>query len=115
MKRTLIFAAASLGLIALAAAVLTLAFPGTDNARAIGASAAIALAVQVAAFVILRVMRGPTVMIGWGIGSGVRFLTLIVYGFAASSVLGLPLTAALVSLATFLFATSVLEPLLLEK
>jgi len=108
------FAAASIGLIAVAAAVLSLAFPGADNARAIATSAAIALAVQVAAFVILRVMRGPTVMIGWGIGSGVRFLTLIIYGFAASPLLGLPLTAALVSLATFLFATSVLEPLLLE-
>jgi hypothetical protein len=115
MKRTLIFAAASLGLIALSGAALSLAFPGADNARAIATSAAIALGVQVAAFAILRVMRGPTFMIGWGIGSGVRFLALIVYGFAASSVFGLPLTAALVSLATFLFATSVLEPLLLER
>lgn len=114
MKRTFMFAAASIGLIAVAAAALSFAFPGADNARAIATSAAIAVAVQVAAFVILRVMRGPTVMIGWGIGSGVRFLTLIIYGFAASPLLGLPLTAALVSLATFLFATSVLEPLLLE-
>jgi hypothetical protein len=115
MKRTLMFAAACIGLIALAGAALSFAFPGADNARAIGISAAIALAVQIGAFAILRVMRGPTVMIGWGIGSGVRFLALIIYGFAASTVLGLPLTAALVSLATFLFATSVLEPLLLEK
>lgn len=114
MKRTLIFAAASLGLIMLAGAALSLAFPGEDNARAILTSAAIAVAVQVAAFVILRVMRGPTVMLGWGIGSGLRFLALILYGFAASRLLGLPLTSALVSLATFLFATSLLEPLLLE-
>lgn len=114
MKRTAMFALASLGVILAAGLLLALVFPGGDNVRAIGVSAALALAVQLAAFAILRARPGPAVMIGWGIGSIVRFATLIVYGFLAQGAFGLPLTAALVSLATFLFATSILEPMFLK-
>ena len=38
-----------------------------------------------------------------------------VYGFLAMGTLGLPLAAALFSLAAFLFATSILEPVMLER
>ena len=115
MKRALLFLAAAAGLIAVIAVVMTLLFPGAENLRAITISAALALAVQLASFLILHAMRGQGMMIGWGLGSLLRFAALITYGFLAAGALGLPLSAALFSLAAFLFATSILEPVMLER
>lgn len=115
MKRALRFLAAATGLIVVIAFVMMLLFPGAENARAITISAALALAVQLASFLILHSMRGQGVMIGWGLGSLLRFAALITYGFLATGTLGLPLAAALFSLAAFLFATSILEPVMLER
>lgn len=115
MKRALRFLAAAAGLIALIAIVMVLLFPGAENARAITISAVLALAVQLASFLILHAMRGQGVMIGWGLGSLLRFAALITYGFLAAGAFGLPLAAALFSLAAFLFATSILEPVMLER
>lgn len=109
------FLAAAAGLIALIAVILALVLPGAENLRAIGISAAIALTVQLASFLILHSMRGQGVMIGWGLGSLLRFAALVTYGFLAAGTLGLPLAAALFSLAAFLFATSILEPVMLER
>ena len=107
--------AAAAGLIAVIGVVLALVFPGAENLRAIMVSAGIALVVQVASFLILQAMRGETVIIGWGIGSLVRFAALVAYGLLATGTLGLPLAAALFSLAAFLFATSILEPVMLQR
>lgn len=115
MKRAVLFLAAASGLILLIAAILSFVFPGAANLRAITVSAVLALAVQLVSFVVLQKMRGQGVMIAWGIGSLVRFATLITYGVLATGTLGLPLAAALFSLATFLFATSILEPVMLER
>jgi len=115
VKRALVFLAAAAGLIAVIAVVMALLFPGAENLRAITISAALALAVQLASFLILHAMRGQGVMIGWGLGSLLRFAALITYGFLAAGALGLPLAAALFSLAAFLFATSILEPIMLEQ
>lgn len=94
---------------------MALVFPGAENVRAIAISAGIALTVQLASFLILHAMRGQGAMIGWGLGSILRFAALISYGFLAAGTLGLPLAAALFSLAAFLFATSILEPVMLER
>lgn len=115
MKRASLFLAAAAGLIAVIAGVMTLIFPGSENLRAIAISAVLALVVQLASFLILMAMRGHGVMIGWGLGSLMRFATLITYGFIATRTAGVPLAAALLSLAAFLFATSVLEPIMLER
>ena len=115
VKRAALFLAAATALIAVIAGVMTLVFPGTENLRAITISAVLALVVQLASFLILIAMRGHGVMIGWGLGSLVRFATLITYGFIATRTAGLPLAAALLSLAAFLFATSILEPIMLER
>ncbi len=115
VKRAVQFLAAEAGLIAILAVVLSFVFPGAENLRAIIISAILALVVQLGSFLILQAMRGQGVMIGWGIGSLVRFGALITYGFLATRTLGLPLSAALFSLAAFLFATSILEPVMLER
>ena len=114
MKRTGLFALAAAGTVLVAGVLLALVFPGPEAAAAIAVSAVLALAVQLAAFTILRRMRGQGVLIGWGLGSLLRLGTLAVYGFLAARVFGLPVTPALLSLAAFLFATMLLEPLLLE-
>jgi len=115
VKRAVRFLAAATGLIAVIAVVLSLVFPGAENLRAIIISAVLALVVQLGSFMILQATRGQGVIVGWGIGSLVRFATLITYGFLATRTLGLPLSAALFSLAAFLFATSILEPVMLEQ
>ena len=115
MKRTVAFVLASAGLVAVLGALLMLVFPGAASARAIAWSAGVALLVQLAAFTILRLMRGSAVMIGWGLGSLLRLATIALYALVAVRSLGFPAVPALVSLAAFLFATMFLEPLLLER
>ena len=48
-------------------------------------------------------------------GTLVRFVALVVYGFVVVKALGLPSGAALVSFAAFLFALTLIEPLLLNR
>lgn len=115
MKRTAAFVLASAGLIAVLGVLLLLVFPGAESTRAIAWSAGVALLVQLAAFTILRQMRGNAVMIGWGLGSLLRLASLALYAFVAVRSLGFPAVPALVSLAAFLFATMFLEPFLLES
>jgi hypothetical protein len=114
VKRTGTFGLIAAGIVVVAGALFMLVFPGPEAATAIAISAVLALLVQLAAFTILRRMRGQGILIGWGLGSLLRLGTLAVYGFVAVRALGLPTVPALLSLATFLFATMILEPLLLE-
>jgi hypothetical protein len=52
---------------------------------------------------------------GWGMGMLIRFIVLAIYAFLSSRVLGLPVAAALVSLAAFFFVSTLLEPVLLKS
>ena len=115
MKPVVLFAALSLALIAVAGWVMTVAYdsPGAD--RAVWTSAAVAFAVQVLAFAIVKLSAKTNVIAGWGIGSLVRFLVLGVYALVFVKALGLPSGAALVSLAAFFFLSTLIEPLLLKS
>ena len=53
-------------------------------------------------------------MAGWGIGIALRFAALMLFGLVAVPWLGLPLSASLLALATFLFITTLIEPLFLR-
>ncbi|HEX6252104.1 MAG TPA: hypothetical protein VFZ56_11775, partial [Gemmatimonadaceae bacterium] len=110
MRRTGLFGLVSAGVIVTAGALLLLVFPGRPSTVAIALSAAVALLVQLVAFTILRRTRDSGVLVGWGLGSILRLGTLAVYALVVIQLLGLPATPALVSLATFLFATMILEP-----
>ena len=57
--------------------------------------------------------RSRTILSGWIIGVALRFVTLIAYAFVAVKVLGMPAPAALISLVTFLFISTLVEPKLL--
>jgi hypothetical protein len=109
------FAAATIALIAAGAGALTLVFTGPGDARAIWLSAVVAAVSQIAAFPAVRKLTASNLMVGWGIGTLVRFLTLLAYALVGAFVLALPMTPALVSLALFYFMSMVIEPLFLRS
>lgn len=83
--------------------------------RAIWVSVGLGLVIQVMALLIARSFQRDKIMVGWGIGTVLRLVTLVVYGMAVVPALGLPLTPALLSLAGLFAVTTVLEPFLLSK
>jgi hypothetical protein len=54
-------------------------------------------------------------MVGWGLGALLRLITLAVYALVFVNALALPATAALISLATFFFLSTLVEPLVLAR
>lgn len=111
-----LYAVLSVGAMLLAGVFLFLAFRGTDRAlEAILVSAVVVFVVQMGAFGLARryAQRGQAIA-GWGVGALISMGTLIVFGFLAGAV-GLPRTVALLSLATFLFLTELIEPPLLTR
>ena len=108
---------AAFGLVAMAAvgALRGMAYTGAEERRAVVVSALIALPLQLATFAGVRSVPREHVMSAWMGGTLVRFVALMVYGFVLVKALGLPSAAALVSFAAFLFALTLIEPLLLNK
>jgi hypothetical protein len=95
--------------------VLVMAYDGVAERRAIIISACIALPLQLATFAGVRSVSREHVIAAWSGGTLVRFLALVIYGFLVVKALGLPSGAALVSFAAFLFALTLVEPLLLNR
>ena len=113
MKAVTLFTAATAGLIGVAWLLLGLGFSTPADGRALRTSAAVALVVQIATFVFARQAGERNLMIGWVLGTVLRVLVLVAYAFLVVPALGLPLSAALMSLVTFLFVSMLVEPLLL--
>ena len=114
MRAVLAFAASTLLIIVGAGALLTLVFPTAADRGAIVTSGWIALGVQLIAFAIARLTLRQNVIAGWGLGALLRFVVLAVYAFLMARALGLPVVAAVVSLAVFFFLSTLVEPLLLN-
>ncbi|MFL5577329.1 MAG: hypothetical protein ACJ79S_15330 [Gemmatimonadaceae bacterium] len=113
MKAVVLYAAATVALVALLGWLFGLHYVAPAERRALWTSGVIAVVLQVAAFVIARAVGKRNVIAGWGIGAALCIAAVILFGFAARG-LGLPIEAALLSLATFLFVTELVEPLLLR-
>ena len=109
------YALVTIALIAIAAWLLTLALTDAGAASAIGISATVAIVVQIAAFAVTARMAPTNVIAAWGAGALARMLTLFVYALLAVKVFGLPAVPALISLAVFLFLSTLLEPLFLRR
>jgi len=109
------YALVTIALVAIAGWVLTLALTDTGAASAIGISALVAIVVQIAAFAATSRVAPKNIIAAWGMGALARLLTLFVYAFLAVKVLGLPAVPALISLAVFLFLSTLLEPLFLRR
>lgn len=115
MKRALQFAAACAALIGALWTILVLVMTGTQTRYALSISAITAFVVQVAAFVVARKMaQRKNVMAGWGIGIALRFTALLIFALIVVPRLGLPLSASLLGLATFLFGSTLIEPFFLK-
>ena len=78
-------------------------------------AAMVAFVVQMISFFIAREFaRRQNVMAGWGLGIALRFVVLLLFGFIAVPSLGVPMGSSLLGLATFLFVTTLIEPLFLK-
>ncbi len=95
--------------------LLTLGFSGPQDAAAIRLSAIVAALVQLAAFAVTKMLAARHLVAGWGVGSLLRLATLILYALLAVKVLGVAPVAALVSLAMFLFVSTLIEPFFLKR
>lgn len=114
MKAFALFTAISAAVVAGAGAVLALAYPGGAERHAIWVSAWVAFGVQLFAFAVARLTLRSNVVAGWGLGALLRMAALAVYAFVVVQALDLVSGAALISLATFFFLTTLIEPLLLN-
>ncbi len=77
-------------------------------------SAALAVAVQLVAFGIARRFVRGNVMLGWGLGSLMRLVVLVLYAIVVAKGRA-PVAPALLSFVTFLFVTTVFEPVFLKQ
>ena len=115
MRRAIAFyAGASAALIAVAVVVFMVLYDDDAARRAVWISAVVAFAVQLVAFAIAKLMSAANHGIaGWGLGAAISLVTLVLYGVIVRGT-SLPQGVALVSLATFLFITELIEPPLLN-
>ena len=114
MRATALFAAACAVTIAALGGVFALFYRGAADRHAVLVSAAVALVVQIVAFAAVRAAGQRRLLTAWGAAGGLRLLTLIVYGLGAVRTFGLPAEPALLSLATFLFVTTLVETRLIS-
>lgn len=113
-KAVAYYAGASAALIAVAVAVFMVLYDDDVARRAVWISAVVAFAVQLFAFAIAKLMSTANHGIaGWGLGAAISLVTLVLYGVIVRGT-SLPQGVALVSLATFLFITELIEPPLLN-
>jgi len=109
-----VYAALSLAIIAAGTWLFGLVFPAPAERRAVLVSAGIAFVVQLVTFAMARRTAGTNPFAGYGLGMLLRFVTLFVFALFVVGRLGLPSTAALLSLATFFFVSTLVEPPLLK-
>jgi len=103
-----------LGVAGVGAALLSLAFRGPGDRPAVWVSAGVAVVLQLAAFAVARAAARAGLTARMGAGMLVRFFGLVGYALVVVLGLKLPPVAALISLAALLFASSLLEPLLIR-
>ncbi len=109
------YALVVLGVVVVGGLLLSLAFHGPGDSTAIWASGAVAVALQLSAFAVGRRAGQAGLMARMGAGALVRFFGLIAYALVAVLALKLPAVAALISMATFLFLSTLLDPLLIKS
>jgi hypothetical protein len=94
---------------------ITVLRPEPEIARAVWTSAVIALGVQLVAFAIAKPFVATNPIAGWGLGSLLRMLVLVLYAVVGTKALALSSGPALMSLVGFLFVTMLVEPLFLKQ
>ncbi len=114
MKWFALYGAACVVAVALVGAVAW-SFLDTRARSAMLLSAGLAVVVQMVAFAVARLLRSKNMMLGWGVGSILRLLVLVVYALVAAKGSRVPLAPALLTFVGFLFVTTVIEPIFLKQ
>ncbi|GLC27929.1 hypothetical protein rosag_44420 [Roseisolibacter agri] len=110
-----LFALVAAAVVVVGGWILTLVYPGEAARHAIVASAVVAFVVQLVAFAIARrAAQRSNAVAGWGLGALLRMMVFALYALVLVKALGLVSTPALISLAVFLFVSTLVEPLLLN-
>ncbi len=115
MKAMMSYSAVSAALIAVLGAVLAVVYSAGGERRAIVLSAVVAFITQLIAFAIVRLTAEKNLIAGWGLGAILRFLVFGVWALVLVKPFGLPSAVAMISLAVFLFASTLVEPLFLKS
>jgi hypothetical protein len=113
-RRAALFAVASAVLMFGGAALIATLSGSAEVGRALWTSATIAFVVQLVAFAVAVPFLARNPIMGWGLGSILRLLALVLYAVVGLKMLGLVAAPALLSLAGFLFASMLLETLFLK-
>lgn len=95
--------------------VIAWAVSSPAGRHAVLVSAGIAFGIQLVAFGVARLFQPRNLMLGWGLGSAMRLLALVVYGVVVVKVWRAPVGPALLSFAAFLFVTTIVEPVFLKR
>jgi hypothetical protein len=109
------YALICLPLLALVAVALGWVYPDEGARTAVRTSLLVAMPLQLLTFAIARLVAREQIIAAWGIGMVLRFATLGLYGFVGIAALGLVPGPALISLAVFLFVSTLVEPLFLKS
>jgi hypothetical protein len=102
-------------LIIAAVAGVASAFVAGPAREAVWASASLAFAIQMVAFMVVRVLPVRQVMVGWGLGALLRMMSVVIYGVFVAKVWRAPIAPALLSYVAFLFLTTAVEPVFLKR
>lgn len=114
-RRGSVFGAIVLALTVVGVGLLELRYSTGAERNAVRMSALLTFAVQMLAFQVTRAGAPKHVMAAWGAGAILRMTLLVTWGIVAVKALGLPAEATLVSTATLLFASTLIEPLFLTN
>jgi len=109
------YAAVVVGVVVVGGLLLSLIFHGPGDSTAIWTSGAVAVVLQLVAFAVGRLAGQAGLMARMVAGALVRFFGLVAYALVALLAFKLPAVAALISLATFLFLSTLLDPLLIKS
>ena len=112
--RALQFASASAVVVFGGAWVITAIAVDAAVTRAVWTSAVLAFGVQVVTFVEAWPFLVKNPLMGWGLGSLLRLLALVLYALVGVRSSGLAASPALLSLAGFFFVSMLLESLFLK-
>jgi hypothetical protein len=113
MKAMAWFSGSVVAIVLVSGLVLAIPFSSSLDREAIRSSAMVAVIAQMFAFGIAKAFGTRSFLAGWVVGVVLRFATLVVYGIVAVRVLAMPAPAALISLVTFLFLSTLAETKLL--
>ncbi len=115
MSRGAMFAVVSLGLVGVTTGLLFLWYDAPAERTSVLAAAVTALMAQAITWVIIARMGQTQVIAAWGLGAVVRVVVLVLFSIVGPRAFGLRLEPATLSLALFLFVTTLVEPLFLKS